>query len=71
MCLDGRSPAKIPVDNVSLIKLQVNRLALKNLRDPWELPDSIVQQARVVVDETGRHVKDAPPLPADAAKESR
>jgi ABC-type uncharacterized transport system substrate-binding protein len=56
--LDGRSPASIPVDNLMPVTLQVNRLALKGLRDPWELPDQIVQRARVVVDETGRHVKE-------------
>jgi len=69
--LDGRSPASIPVENVSLIKLQVNRLALKSLRDQWELPESVVQQARIVVDESGRHVKDAQPVPTDASKERR
>jgi putative ABC transport system substrate-binding protein len=69
--LDGRNPATIPVVNVSLVKLQVNQLALKGLRDPWELPDSIVQQANVVVDQSGRHVKVAQPAPAIAANGSR
>ena len=69
--LDGRNPATIPVDNNSPVKLQVNRLALKGLRDQWQLPDSVVQQARVVVDETGRHVNQTPPAFANAAKESR
>ena len=56
--LDGRSPATISVENLMPVTLQVNRLALKGLRDPWELPDSLVQRATVVVDETGRHVKE-------------
>jgi len=34
-----------------------------------ELPESVVQQARIVVDESGRHVKDAQPVPTDASKE--
>jgi ABC-type uncharacterized transport system substrate-binding protein len=56
--LDGRSPAGIPVENQMPVRLQVNRLALIGLRDPWKLPDSIVQRANVVVDQTGRHVKE-------------
>ena len=51
-------PATISVENLMPVTLQVNRLALKGLRDPWELPDSLVQRATVVVDETGRHVKE-------------
>ena len=56
--LDGRSPADIPVENQMTVRLQVSRLALIGLRDPWELPDSIVQRANVVVDQAGRHIKE-------------
>ena len=59
--LDGRDPAKIPVENVMPITLHVDRLVLTGLRDHWELPDAVVQRAEVVVDETGRHVKDTKP----------
>ncbi len=65
--LDGRDPATIPVDNIMPVTLQVNRLVLANLRDRWQLPDSIVQHANVVVDESGRHVKNAPSPAAEAA----
>jgi putative tryptophan/tyrosine transport system substrate-binding protein len=58
--LDGRDPAGIPVDNVMPVTLQVNRLVLKNLREKWELPDAVIQRANVVVDESGRHVKNQP-----------
>jgi putative tryptophan/tyrosine transport system substrate-binding protein len=54
--LDGRDPAQIPVDNILPATLMVNRLALKNLREKWDLPDALIQRANVVVDETGRHV---------------
>jgi ABC-type uncharacterized transport system substrate-binding protein len=58
--LDGRSPASIPVENIMPVTLQVNKLALKNLRDKWTLPESLVAQADVVEDETGRHQKNPP-----------
>ncbi|KAA6461930.1 hypothetical protein DYQ86_09815 [Acidobacteria bacterium AB60] len=59
--LDGRDPAGIPVENVIPVTLQVNRLALANLRDRWELPDAVVERADVVVDASGRHVKSNAP----------
>jgi hypothetical protein len=64
--LDGRDPASIPVENVMPVTLQVNRLVLKNLRERWELPDDVIQRANVVVDESGRHVKNAPLAAANA-----
>jgi ABC-type uncharacterized transport system substrate-binding protein len=63
--LDGRDPAQIPVENKTLVALHISRLALKGLRETWELPDSIVQRADVVVDETGRHARDAQAPAAD------
>jgi ABC-type uncharacterized transport system substrate-binding protein len=62
--LDGRDPAKIPVDNVEPVILHVDRTALDGLRDRWQLPDSVVQQALVVVDRAGRHGKETPPAGA-------
>jgi ABC-type uncharacterized transport system substrate-binding protein len=58
--LDGRDPATIPVDNFMPVTLQVDRLALKNLRENWQLPEALVKRANVVVDEMGRHVSDHP-----------
>jgi hypothetical protein len=55
------------VDNLMPVTLQVNRLVLANLRERWQLPDSVVQNANVVVDETGRHVRNATPAPTEAA----
>jgi len=57
--LDGRDPAKIPVEDMMPSKLQVNRLALNGLRDHWDLPDAVVVRADVVVDESGRHLNGA------------
>jgi putative tryptophan/tyrosine transport system substrate-binding protein len=68
--LDGRNPAQVPVENLSPVKLQVNRLALKGLRDQWDLPDSVVQRAQVVIDETGRHVQGSSLSTADAGKQA-
>ena len=58
--LDGHDPANIPVDNVMPVTLQVNRTLLANLRERWELPDTVIQRANVVVDESGRHVRNRP-----------
>lgn len=55
--LDGRSPATVPVENIMPITLQINKLALQNLRDRWQLPQSVLAQADVIQDETGRHAK--------------
>ena len=56
--LDGRDPATIPVDNIMPVTLHINRNALKALRDHWVIPESIAQRADVIVDETGRQVKE-------------
>ena len=55
--LDGRDPATIPVENLTLSRLQINRLALKGLRDNWTITDSDLARADLVVDEKGRHSK--------------
>jgi ABC-type uncharacterized transport system substrate-binding protein len=53
--LEGRDPARIPVDNVLPITLKVNKLALKGLREEWKLPDDIVERANIVIDASGIH----------------
>jgi ABC-type uncharacterized transport system substrate-binding protein len=58
--LDGRSPASVPVENIMPVTLQINKLALNNLRDKWTLPDSVLGQADVIEDQTGRHTKSQP-----------
>ena len=58
--LDGRDPAAVPVENMMPVTLQVDRTALKNLRDQWDLPASVLARANVITDETGRHTTDAP-----------
>jgi len=68
--LDGKDPAGIPVENVMPITLQLNLLALKDLREKWVLPDALIQRANVVVDETGRHVKNQPAVTANDAARS-
>ena len=55
--LDGRDPATIPVENLTQSRLQINRLALKGLRDKWAITDSELARADLVVDERGRHSK--------------
>jgi ABC-type uncharacterized transport system substrate-binding protein len=68
--LDGRDPGQIPVDNIMPVTLQVDRLALRNLRERWEMADAVIQRANVVEDETGRHVNDHPVVAANAEAKS-
>lgn len=55
--LEGRDPATIPVDNVVPITLQVDTLALKGLRDKWQIPADVMASANTVIDATGRHTR--------------
>jgi ABC-type uncharacterized transport system substrate-binding protein len=64
--LDGRDPATVPVDNVMPITLQINKLALKDLRDQWDLPPAVLARADIVEDQAGRHSQTS--TPATAAK---
>jgi len=65
--LDGRNPAIVPVENVEPIQLKVNKLALKELRGNWKIPDDVVQRANVVVDADGVHVNKGPAAPTIAS----
>lgn len=61
--LDGADPATIPVTDVGDRAPRIivaNVTALEGLREPWRLPDAILQRATVVVDDTGVHRRAAP-----------
>jgi putative ABC transport system substrate-binding protein len=64
--LDGRDPATIPVENVVPTTLQVDKLALRNLRDQWELPGDVLARANVIYDASGRHAKSLQTVAAGA-----
>src|SRR5262249_6157927 len=55
--LSGKAPSQVPVENITPVVLGVNRLSIMGLRQRWDLPESVVARANVVVDETGRQVK--------------
>src|SRR5262245_40192882 len=60
--LDGADITKIPVrDVMDLVPafLSVNTTVLKDLKEPWKVPDEVLSSASVVVDETGVHKKAA------------
>ena len=57
--LTGADPAEIPVTNSVPERLAVNRLALAGLKDPWRLPDSVLERAAIVVDADGVRDKSA------------
>ncbi|HWE84153.1 MAG TPA: ABC transporter substrate-binding protein [Terracidiphilus sp.] len=65
--LDGRDPATVPVDNIMPVTLTVNKLALKGLRDRWDLPADVLARANVIEDETGRHAPNAVAATASTA----
>jgi ABC-type uncharacterized transport system substrate-binding protein len=58
--LQGRVPATIPVENWMPVELHLNLTALDGLRKPWEIPDSILQRASRVIDESGLRKQDVP-----------
>lgn len=65
--LDGRDPKGIPVENVIPVTLQINKLALKGLRENWRFSDEMLQRAALTIDETGTHQKNASQPIADAS----
>ncbi len=58
--LEGRDPATIPVENWMPVELHLNLTALGGLRMPWVIPDSIMQSASQVIDESGLREQDVP-----------
>ena len=55
--LRGARAADIPIENHVPERLLVNTLALKELKDPWRIPDDVIASADTVIDETGSHDK--------------
>lgn len=53
----GADSLAVPVENVVPLRLTVNKMALKGLKDPWILPEEVVTQADALIDETGVHEK--------------
>ena len=52
--LQGKSPARIPVENAMPLKLSLNRQVLAGLRGPWRIPPEVEAQAAQVFDASGR-----------------
>ncbi len=57
--LKGADPAKIPVTNLIIERLAINRQALEGLKDPWKIPEELNARADLIVDERGVHEKPA------------
>lgn len=51
--LEGRDPATIPVENWMPVELHLNLTELDSLRMPWVIPDSILDQASRIIDDSG------------------
>ena len=58
--LEGRDPATIPVENWMPVELHLNLTNLEGLRKPWVIPDSIIQTASQVIDDSGLREQDVP-----------
>jgi hypothetical protein len=43
------------VENIMPVKLLINKTALRNLRARWDIPQDLLAQANVIIDDTGRH----------------
>jgi putative ABC transport system substrate-binding protein len=60
--LKGDDPTKIPIrDAADMVRhpITVNTLALKGLKEAWQVPDDVARQADFLVDETGTHTRKA------------
>ena len=57
--LQGTDPAAIPVANIVPEMLSVNLTALAGLRDPWKIPQELLDRADMVIDENGVHDRGA------------
>src|SRR5207247_4361393 len=60
--LEGADMTRIPVRDVLDIVppyLSVNTTVLKGLKEPWRVPDEVLREANVIVDDTGVHRKGA------------
>ena len=64
--LEGRRPEEIPVDDLLVETLILNRLALEGLKDRWQFPEAVMQRASVIIDETGTHSRQAASAPLRA-----
>jgi len=57
--LRGAKPADFQIEDRVPERLLINKIALNGLRDPWRIPDDVIQQADSFIDESGRHDKPA------------
>ncbi len=68
--LEGVDPTTIPIRDVQdevPRRIIINTLALKDMTDPWRVPEEVLSLASVVVDETGVHERGAPHPPSGTA----
>ncbi len=62
--LHGTDPASIAIENVMPQVLLVNRAALADLKEAWQVPDDIVPQATFVAEGSTQSVRQPAPAPA-------
>jgi ABC-type uncharacterized transport system substrate-binding protein len=68
--LDGKRPADVPVENLVVEILALNRLVPDGLKDHWQVSEAQVKRAAVLIDATGTHSRlaDSAPLRAPPGK---
>lgn len=68
--LNGTDPATVPVNNVMPEVLTINLQTAAQLGEPWRIPDSIREKARLIVDENGNTKSSTPAAAAAPANPS-
>jgi ABC-type uncharacterized transport system substrate-binding protein len=57
--LNGEEIKKIPWETAIPPKLFINTTAVKDLRDPWTIPQSLLDQADSIIDESGERKRES------------
>ena len=57
--LQGRDPRSVTIQDVMPQKLALNLTVMRNLNLPWNVSPALVESADIVIDDTGRHEKNA------------
>lgn len=55
--LNGADPLAIPIENVVPLRLMANKMALRDLREPWNFTEDALARADVLIDDQGVHEK--------------
>jgi ABC-type uncharacterized transport system substrate-binding protein len=72
--LAGEDMSRMPIRDVQDVVppyLSVNTTVLKGLKEPWRIPETVLADATVVVDDNGVHRREAVRAPVSSSPEAR